>query len=182
MRKEAFALVEGRERRRRETERDNAPGPNAANGRWARGRWRHSWRPDAGSTESSRSVGAREGLRLAEEWESRKAAGEAHKILPKPGSAPGATPAVYEHLKRHMLDRSNEKLAATQTNAALTETALARLSMADLRRACQIVGLPTVGKKKTLTQMLHAHFKQAEHHFARAFIEAQKSWTATFAD
>ena len=176
MRKEAFALVEGRERRRRETERDNAPKPERRE-RTVGAREKAS-QLAAERARVDRKLEALERkkkeLRLAEEWESRKAAGEAHKILPKPGSAPGATPAVYEHLKRHMLDRSNEKLAATQTNAALTETALARLSMADLRRACQIVGLPTVGQKKTLTQMLHAHFKQAEHHFARAFIEAQK--------
>ena len=176
MRKEAFALVEGRERRRRETERDNAPKPERRER--TVGARANAAQLQADRARVDRKLEAlkrkKEELRLAEEWESHKAAGEAHKILPKPGSAPGATPAVYEHLKRHMLDRSNEKLAATQTNAALTETALARLSMADLRRACQIVGLPTVGQKKTLTQMLHAHFKQAEHHFARVFIEAQK--------
>ena len=176
MRKEAFALVEGRERRRRETERENAPKPKRRERTVGAREMAAQLATERARVDRKLEALERrkEELRLAEEWESHKAAGEAHKILPKPGSAPGATPAVYEHLKRHMLDRSNEKLAATQTNAALTETALARLSMADLRRACQIVGLPTVGKKKTLTQMLHAHFKQAEHHFARAFIEAQK--------
>ena len=176
MRKEAFALVEGRERRRRETERENAPKPERRERTVGAREMAAQLATERARVDRKLEALERrkEELRLAEEWESHKAAGEAHKILPKPGSAPGATPAVYEHLKRHMLDRSNEKLAATQTNAALTETALARLSMADLRRACQIVGLPTVGKKKTLTQMLHAHFKQAEHHFARAFIEAQK--------
>ena len=176
MRKEAFALVEGRERRRRETERENAPKPERRERTVGAREMAAQLATERARVDRKLEALERrkEELRLAEEWESHKAAGEAHKILPKPGSAPGATPAVYEHLKRHMLDRSNEKLAATQTNAALTETALARLSMADLRRACQIVGLPTVGKKKTLLQMLHAHFKQAEHHFARAFIEAQK--------
>ena len=176
MRKEAFAFVEGRERRRRETERENAPKPERRER--TVGARANAAQLQADRARVDRKLEAlkrkKEELRLAEEWESHKAAGEAHKILPKPGSAPGATPAVYEHLKRHMLDRSNKKLAAKQTNAALTESAIARLGIADLRRACQIVGLPTTGMKKTLTQMLHAHFKQAEHHFARAFIEAQK--------
>ena len=232
-RKDAFALMEARERRRLQTERENAPKEDrrvrtvdtreiAEKAQSERGRvdrklaalerkkeelrladvWEsskaagevHKILPKPGSIpgatpavyehlkrhmldKSNEKLAAlerkKEELRLADEWESSKAAGEVHKILPKPGSIPGATPAVYEHLKRHMLDKSNEKLAAKQTNAALTESALGRLNVKDLRRACEIVGLPTTGLKKTLTQMLHAHFKDAEHHFARAFIAAQ---------
>ena len=174
-RKDAFALMEARERRRLQTERENAPKEDRRVRTVDTREIAEKAQSERGRVDRKLAALERkkEELRLADVWESSKAAGEVHKILPKPGSIPGATPAVYEHLKRHMLDKSNEKLAAKQTNAALTESALGRLNVKDLRRACEIVGLPTTGLKKTLTQMLHAHFKDAEHHFARAFIAAQ---------
>jgi hypothetical protein len=125
-RKDAFALMEARERRRLQTERENAPKEDRRVRTVDTREIAEKAQSERGRVDRKLAALERkkEELRLADVWESSKAAGEVHKILPKPGSIPGATPAVYEHLKRHMLDKSNEKLAAKQTNAALTESAL----------------------------------------------------------
>ena len=59
---------------------------------------------------------------------------------------------------------------AKHTSGNLSPSAVGRLSKADLARACDIVGLPSGGDKKTMTEMLLTHFERAEAHFARAFV------------
>ena len=91
-------------------------------------------------------------------------------MLPATGSKPGTTPHVYNALKRQLLDKSDRRTMAKHTSGNLSPSAVGRLSKADLARACDIVGLPSGGDKKTMTEMLLTHFERAEAHFARAFV------------
>ena len=109
-------------------------------------------------------------VRLAEEWRAAKEEGREWDVLPAPGSKPGTTPRVYNALKRQLLDKSDRRTMAKHTSGNLSPSAVGRLSKADLARACDIVGLPSGGDKKTMTEMLLTHFERAEAHFARAFV------------
>jgi ribosome silencing factor RsfS/YbeB/iojap len=108
---------------------------------------------------------------LAEKWEAAVKNGDVSSLLPKPGSKPGVTPRVYNALKKQMLRKSDRATMAKHVSSELSAAALRRLKVADLRRACDVVGVPSVGDKKLLVEMLKAHFDDAERLFAREFVE-----------
>ena len=108
---------------------------------------------------------------LAEKWEAAVRNGDVSSLLPKPGSKPGVTPRVYNALKKQMLRKSDRATMAKHVSSELSAAALRRLKVADLRRACDVVGVPSVGDKKLLVEMLKAHFDDAERLFAREFVE-----------
>ena len=81
------------------------------------------------------------------------------------------TPRVYNALKRQMLRKSDRATMAKHVSAELSAAALRRLKVADLRRACDVLGVPSAGDKKLLVEMLKAHFDEAERLFAREFVE-----------
>ena len=108
---------------------------------------------------------------LAEKWEAAKRNGDISSLLPKPGSKPGVTPRVYNALKKQLLRMSDRATMAKHVSSELSAGALRRLKVADLRRACDVVGVSSVGDKKLLVEMLKAHFDDAERLFAREFVE-----------
>ena len=108
---------------------------------------------------------------LAEKWEAAVKNGDVSSLLPKPGSKPGVTPRVYNALKKQMLRKSDRATMAKHVSAELSAAALRRLKVADLRRACDVLGVPSAGDKKLLVEMLKAHFDEAERLFAREFVE-----------
>jgi hypothetical protein len=78
---------------------------------------------------------------------------------------------VYNALKRQMLRKSDRATMAKHVSTELSAAALRRLKVADLRRACDVLGVPSAGDKKLLVEMLKAHFDEAERLFAREFVE-----------
>ena len=126
---------------------------------------------DAADAQTSRM--AREAARaeITRAWEAATANGDVSSLLPRPGSRPGVTPRVYNALKRQMLRKSDRATMAKHVSAELSAAALRRLKVADLRRACDVLGVPSAGDKKLLVEMLKAHFDEAERLFAREFVE-----------
>ena len=108
---------------------------------------------------------------LAEKWKAATKNGDVSSLLPKPGSKPGVTPRVYNALKKQLLRMSDRATMAKHVSSELSAGALRRLKVADLRRACDVVGVSSVGDKKLLVEMLKAHFDDAERLFAREFVE-----------
>ena len=126
---------------------------------------------DAADAQTSRM--AREAARaeITRAWEAATANGDVSSLLPRPGSRPGVTPRVYNALKRQMLRKSDRATMAKHVSTELSAAALRRLKVADLRRACDVLGVPSAGDKKLLVEMLKAHFDEAERLFAREFVE-----------
>lgn len=112
----------------------------------------------------------KEMLRLDKEWEELKAAGEVKKILPTPGQKLGVTPRVYKLLKDHLISKSRSKRFKTSKVKDFSRTSLSDIAVADLRRVCDIVGIPSGAKKSVLVQMLLVHFQEAESHFAQDYL------------
>ena len=176
-RRRATALDRARERREAEKEREEARRAAVAAGRRnapyaprKRGEEGLRARKAEYEAELARLEAERARLRLAEEWRAAKEEGRTSDVLPAPGSKPGVTPRVYNALKRQLLEKSDRRTMAKHTSGDLSPSAVGRLSKADLARACEIVGLPAGGDKKTMVEMLLAHFEEAESHFARAFV------------
>ena len=126
---------------------------------------------DAADAQTSRMAREARARRLTRAWEAASATGDVSSRRPRPGSRPGGTPRVYNALKRQMLRKSDRATMAKHVSAELSAAALRRLKVADLRRACDVLGVPSAGDKKLLVEMLKAHFDEAERLFAREFVE-----------
>ena len=126
---------------------------------------------EAADAQTSRLARDAARAALAEAWDAAAARGDVSSLLPRPGSKPGVTPRVYNALKRQMLRKSDRAQMAKHVSAELSAAALRRLKVADLRRACDVVGVPSHGDKRILVAMLKAHFEEAERVFAREFVE-----------
>lgn len=103
-------------------------------------------------------------------WTKAKESNSFHSVLPKPGSKPGVTPRVYNVLKQQLLKKADRQTMAKHVSADLTSAALRRLKVIDLRKACDVLGVPSIGDKQLCVEMLKAHFDDAEVTFAREFI------------
>ena len=126
---------------------------------------------EAADAQTSRLARDAARAALAEAWDAAAARGDVSSLLPRPGSKPGVTPRVYNALKRQMLRKSDRAQMAKHVSAELSAAALRRLKVADLRRACDVVGVPSHGDKRVLVEMLKEHFEEAERVFAREFVE-----------
>ena len=126
---------------------------------------------EAADAQTSRLAREKARSALAEAWDAAVANGDVSSLLPRPGSKPGVTPRVYNALKAQMLRKSDRAQMAKHASAELSAAALRRLKVADLRRACDVVGVPSHGDKRVLVEMLKEHFEEAERVFAREFVE-----------
>ena len=69
-----------------------------------------------------------------------------------------------------LLDIAKQKRSSSHDAKELSKSVMLQISVTDLRRVCEIVGLPSVGHKPVLIEMLQMHFKEAEDQFAQDFL------------